>query len=129
MSVFHISGTGNVGTGTIRGLPELARFQEAGAAIWPFDGAQADGPTVIEIYPRVFYGMGVNKGNSDDRRDYLEEEYAGLEGEWRGMMIASDDAFDAGVSALVMSAHAEDIQRLQREGQEPTSMEGKIWVP
>lgn len=38
-SVFQIGGAGAVGTGSLRGMPWLARLQDEGFAIWPFDDA------------------------------------------------------------------------------------------
>ena len=46
-SVFQVYGAGAVGTGTIRGLPALARLQDAGATIWPFDAPNAGRPNVM----------------------------------------------------------------------------------
>ena len=132
-SVFQVYGAGAVGTGTIRGLPALARLQDAGATIWPFDAPNAGRPNVIEIYPRVFYGRGVKNNRTDEGREsrmaYLEGEYARLERHWRDIMTGSEDAFDAGVSALVMSARAGELQRLQQATERRRLMEGEIWSP
>ena len=130
-SVFQISGAGTVGRGTIRGLPRLARLQKAGAAIWPFDVPKPDGPNVIEIYPRLYYGSAVTKNMSvrgwNSRKSYLERHYAHIEPYWKDAMIGSDYAFDAGISALVMSAHAMKLQDLERATQLPKLLEGEIW--
>ena len=132
-SVFQVYGSGAVGTGTVRGLPALARLQDAGAAIWPFDVPEPGRPSVIEIYPRLFYGREVinngSVGGRDSRKSYLETHYAHLERHWRDSMIGSADAFDAGVSALVMSAYAGDLRRLEQASQAPKSFEGEIWFP
>ncbi len=37
LSSFQIGGAGAVGTGTLRGLPMLARLRAAGWSVWPFD--------------------------------------------------------------------------------------------
>ena len=132
-SVFQVYGGGAVGTGTIRGLPALARLQNAGAAIWPFDDPRPGGATVIEIYPRLFYGHAVKTSNSVDgrksRRAYLEREYAHVERRWRDDMIESGDAFDAGVSALAMSANGRNLRNLRRATDRRTLREGEIWSP
>ena len=132
-SVFEVYHAGAVGTGTIRGLPSLVRLRRAGAAIWPFDEANPDGATVVEIYPRVFYGSGVITNDSvagrDSRRRYLQRTYPGLRVEWANIMIGSGDAFDAGVSALVMSAHVGELRQLQQVDEPPRSLEGQIWSP
>ena len=112
-SVFKLIGDGQVGTGTIRGLTHLARLHQAGAAIWPFSDVNPSGVSVIEIYPRLFYGTLLTNNTSvegrDHRRDFLGLRYRHLERHWRDIMIGSADAFDAGVSALVMSQYAADF--------------------
>ena len=44
-------------------------------------------------------------------------------------MIGSPDAFDAGVSALVMSEYRAEICGLKATTQLPYSVEGEIWSP
>ena len=132
-SVFQIYGGGAVGTGTIRGLSALPSLRDAGAAIWPFDDPRPDGATVIEIYPRLFYGNAVQTGNSvaarNTRRAYLEKHCAHVERRWRDDMIESGDAFDAGVSALVMSANGGNLRQLLGATDRRTLLEGEIWTP
>ena len=133
-SVFQIGGgRGTVGAGTIRGFPALSRLKEAGAAIWPFDAPKPDGPNVIEIFPRLFYRCAVTKDRTvqsrDSRKRYLEKHYAHIERYWRDPLSGSDDAFDAGISALAMSARAKELQELKRATQLPKSLEGEIWSP
>ena len=53
-SPFQIGGAGAVGTGSIRGMPMLARMRQAGFHVWPFQPAEL--PLVLEIYPRLFTG-------------------------------------------------------------------------
>ena len=129
-SVFKLVGEGQVGTGTIRGLPKLVCLQDAGAPIWPFDTPQPSIPTVIEIYPRLFY-KGVENNWSvasrDARKRYLENNYNHLERNWRDMMIGDPNAFDAGVSALYMNRCAAGLLRLQQAARPPESLEGQIW--
>ena len=48
-SIFQLVGNGQVGAGSVRGMPLLARLRANGFAIWPFD-APGD-RTVVEIYP------------------------------------------------------------------------------
>lgn len=124
-SVFQIAGEGQVGTGTIRGLPILARLRDAGAAIWPFDDPAQH--TVVEIYPRTLGGELLTP-TPDSRARYLAYKYPHLPPEWRREMEQSQDAFDAGVAALAMAARATDFPRLKRlTGIK--ALEGEIWVP
>ena len=48
-SIFQLVGNGQIGAGSVRGMPHLARLREAGFAIWPFD--HPSDRTVMEIYP------------------------------------------------------------------------------
>ena len=130
-SVFQIYGAGAVGTGTIRGLPWLLSLKDAGATIWPFDPIAL--PTVVEIYPRSLYGAEVINNKKpigrNSRRKYLDSNYPQIELHWRDIMIGNDNAFDAGVSALVMAAHTDSFHNLQRATDPTTSLEGEIWHP
>ena len=125
-SVFQVNGGGAVGTGSIRGLPILAQLQDAGAVIWPFDPPTAH--MVIEIYPRSLTGE-VVKSRCRDRTDYLAQKHPALDPKWKRAMAESEDAFDAGVSALAMSAHAGDFGKLKPAPGPPESLEGEIWSP
>ena len=132
-SVFKIAGSGHVGTGTIRGIPELAHLRKAGARIWPFDAPQPGRSLVVEIYPRWFYRNAVTSNWSvagrDSRKNYLEQNYCFLKRHWKDTMIGSPDAFDAGVSALVMSDHSGQFYRLQQAVGQQSMLEGEIWLP
>ena len=127
-SVFKLVGHKQVGRGSILGQPFLLLLQDAGAAIWPFDIPKI--PVVIEIYPRLLTGK-VKKTDRGARIDYLTREYPdlNLSNSPAREMVESDDAFDAGVSALVMSAHADGFARLERATKPPKSLEGEIWSP
>jgi hypothetical protein len=48
-SIFQLVGDGQVGAGSVRGMPFLARLRANGFAIWPFDPPAAR--TALEIYP------------------------------------------------------------------------------
>lgn len=132
-SVFKIAGPGHVGTGTIRGFPELARLRKAGARIWPFDAPQPGRSLVVEIYPRWFYLNAVinnwTVAGRDSRQSYLRDRYDHLEKHWLDTMIGSPDAFDAGVSALVMSVNAAQFHGLQQAAGRQSLLEGEIWWP
>jgi len=114
-SIFQIGGAGAVGTGSIRGMPLLNALHERGFSIWPFD--PPGWPLVLEIYPRMLTGP-VAKSNAAAREAYLQRRYPGLE-------CATEDAFDAAVSALVMAHHVDEFPHLHRA----TGREGAIWYP
>jgi hypothetical protein len=125
-SVFQIGGAGAVGTGSLRGLPVLHRLRNAGFSIWPFDPAGSH--TVIEIYPRLLTGP-VVKSDPVKRNAYLAAEFPQLPSQERARMAASEDAFDAAVSALIMARHTADLLNLPTARDEFDALEGRIWHP
>ncbi len=89
---------------------------------------------VVEIYTRLMTGA-VNKSSEAARTAYLAQRqresalYAGLS---RGVLAkakASEDAFDALVSAMVMVEHRGEFAGLRRTEDEVFRMEGQTWVP
>jgi hypothetical protein len=85
-SVFQLVGAGQVGTGSLRGMPFLPRLRER-FAIWPFDEPRL--PLLVEIYPRLHL----------DGSEQYESEHAR----------------DAAAAALAMSRWPGDWSRLPRE--------------
>ena len=125
-SVFQVGGAGAVGTGSLRGMPVLHRLHEAGFSVWPFcDGAP---PRVIEIYPRLMTGP-VNKSDPAARAAYLDTYCASIGPAMQRLAASTEDAFDAAVSALVMSEHAEELAVLRPAADEQERIEGRIWAP
>ncbi|MEJ2886516.1 hypothetical protein [Actinomycetospora aeridis] len=125
-STFQIGGAGAVGTGSLRGMPHLARLRAAGFAVWPFDAA---GPaTLLEVYPRVHTGPVVKRSlparravAGDDPRippDLLDD------------VVASEDAFDAASAALAMAEHTDELRALRAAPPgSPEALEGALWRP
>ncbi len=126
-SPFQIGGAGAVGTGSIRGMPMLARLQRAGFHIWPFQLPVL--PLVLEIYPRFFTGP-VIKTNPAARAQYLRRpRFENLSREVLQTAAASEDAFDALCSVLGMVERAEHLEHLTTAGSEDERLEGAIWRP
>ena len=125
-SVFQIGGGGAVGTGSIRGIPHLMALRESGFSIWPFGEAQT--PLVLEIYPRLLSGR-VNKADFDEREAYLAKCCPEVDYRLACKAASSEDAFDAVVSAIVMSRHVNEISNLKASQQGTDLTEGKIWWP
>jgi hypothetical protein len=117
-SVFQIGGAGHVGTGSLRGWPVLRRLRAAGFSIWPFHPPRL--PMAVEIFPRLLTGP-VVKSRRDARERYL------LARGWPPAAAATEDAFDAAVSALVMSRHAAALAALPPEPDPVIRREGRIW--
>jgi hypothetical protein len=126
-STFQIGGAGSVGTGSVRGFPMLARLRRAGFAVWPFD-EPARPPVVVEIYPRALTGA-VVKSNADARRAYLDDLRPRLTPELRDRSAASADAFDAAVSAIVMSREEPALRALPAIDDAIARREGWVWTP
>lgn len=131
-SVFQIAGPGAVGTGSIRGMPHLAELRRGGDpgkarfSIWPFHESRA--PLLIEIYPRLLT-CDVTKSDFDKRVEYLTERVPEIDGALACRAASTEDAFDAAVSAVVMSRHVDTLAALT-QSQDPTELiEGAIWWP
>lgn len=125
-STFQINGAGAVGTGSIRGMPFLSRMRDEGISIWPFDAARL--PFLVEIYPRLLTGA-INKSSSQDRNIYMQEHWSSVAPVLRTQAAASEDSFDAAVSALVMDRHRIELLELQPSVDSTRSLEGEIWFP
>ena len=123
-SVFQIGGAGAVGTGSLRGMPCLRSLHAAGFSIWPFHEPKL--PTVIEIYPRLLTGP-VVKSSPDARLAYLWEAFPELTQAMVDVAASSEDAFDAAVSALVMSQNVSELEALERASDSQVLLEGAIW--
>jgi hypothetical protein len=118
--VFQVGGSGAVGTGSLRGWPVLRRLRAAGFSIWPFDPPRL--PVAVEIFPRLLTGP-VIKSRREARDRYLRERG------WPPEAAVTEDAFDAAVSALVMSAHSAALAALPVEADPIIRREGRIWSP
>lgn len=128
-SAFQVGGAGAVGTGSIRGMPLLARLYAAGWRIWPFtDGTGPGAPTALEIYPRLLTGA-VNKSSFSQRAEYLRHRFPRLDARLGVAASSSEDAFDAAVSALVMASRESELRGLAGARDEVERVEGAIWMP
>lgn len=125
-STLQIGGAGAVGTGSIRGMPLLARLQEAGYAIWPFDPVRL--PVVVEIYPRILTGA-VVKSDRAEREKYLSRLSESQHPELLDFAASSEDAFDAFISALIMDENRRHMLALPAIADVTAALEGVIWTP
>jgi predicted nuclease with RNAse H fold len=130
-SVFQIAGAGAVGTGSLRGMPLLLRLREAGFSIWPFD-FPAVTPLVVELYPRRLYPPAIglprlSKRSWSSRRAHLEQWFPHHAHPLLERAAGSEDAFDAAVCALVMTAHTEQLRALPARADH--ALEGMVWEP
>jgi hypothetical protein len=100
-SVFQLVGAGNVGTGSLRGMPFLLELSER-FAVWPFDEPRL--PLAVEVYPRLHLADG-----------------------WARTLppMPNEHARDAAATALAMSSWRGDWTGLP-SGDE---LEGRIWCP
>ena len=104
-SVFQIGGAGAVGTGSLRGMPVLARLRAAGFAIWPFDPPRL--PVVVEMWPRLLTVPAVVKSREAARRNHPM-----VPEPWRVAATRSEDAFDAAVAAVGMHLRSAELAAL-----------------
>jgi hypothetical protein len=137
-SPFQIGGAGSTGTGSLRAIPFLLQLHRAGFRIWPFESAALDNkkpqPLVIEMYARLLTGA-VKKSSAEARRTYLRAKmrddkfYAKLQRGIIAKAVASEDAFDALISAMEMARHAKEFAKLKKTGNAVRKLEGITWVP
>ena len=106
-SLFQLVGAGQVGRGSLYGMAALHQLAGAGFRIWPFDPSGL--PRVVEIFPRVLTGP-VRKNSLGERERYLGT--APIRADLGRLAAASEDAFDAAISAVVMAARVEELQTL-----------------
>jgi hypothetical protein len=108
-SLFALVGNGQVGRGSIRGMPFLAQLRAAGFAIWPFDPFDpASERVVVEIYPSLL------------RRRFPHFVDAAA---------PSTDARDARASARVMQTRADEFAHLVATTDPDVRLEGDVWEP
>jgi hypothetical protein len=105
-SIFQLVGNGQVGAGSVRGMPLLARLRARGFAIWPFD--PAGDRTVVEIYP------------SRLRRLHREDH---------APTYATSHERDAVESARVMWERRATFANLRAATDPVTMIEGDVWMP
>jgi hypothetical protein len=122
-SVFQLVGAGQVGPGSIRGMPMLRRLRARGFAVWPFDPFSM--PLVVEIYPRVFTGK-VVKSDSLAREHHLSR-LGRAQARVARAAAASEHAFDAACSALGMTRQVETTDQFAAQPA-PYDIEGRIFV-
>lgn len=122
-STFQIGGAGAVGTGSLRGMPHLARLRAAGLAVWPFDAAGE--ATVLEVYPSV-WTTGARR-LSVTRRAVAAQDPR-IPPSLRDDVAASEHAFDAAVTALAMAAHVDELRTLPAASG-VQAIEGALWLP
>ncbi len=102
-SIFQLVGNGQVGAGSVRGMPLLAQLRSAGFAIWPFDAAGER--TVFEVYPTAMRAV-VDVGDFDTPHDR-----------------------DAAHAAVAMALHYDEMAGLAAATDPVTSLEGDVWTP
>jgi hypothetical protein len=137
-SPFQIGGSGSVGTGSLRAMPFLLALWEAGFRVWPFESsalaAKNPKPLLVEMYTRLLTGA-VAKSNEAARRAYLatkrktDAAYADLTRNILANAHASEDAFDALVSAVEMVRCKEEFALLKSTKDDALKLEGITWRP
>ncbi len=137
-SVFQIGGSGSVGTASLRGMPLLLKLREAGFRIWPFDQPVPGQPLVVEMYTRLNTGP-VHKSNPVARAAYLQRKraedpaYRALTRTQYGRealaaALAGEDAFDALISCMVMTANRDSFYALPQPRDPKARLEGWTWA-
>lgn len=104
-SIFQLVGNGQVGAGSVRGMPLLTRLRAAGFAIWPFD--PPTDRTAVEIYPSMLRTLVPHDGTK----------------------FADEHERDAVLSAATMWEHRASFATLAAATDQTTLIEGDVWTP
>ncbi len=121
-SMFQIGGAGAVGTGSLRGMPHLARLRAAGYSVWPWDPWRP--PVVAEVWPRLAIGALV-KSSPAARAAWATTHSGVLPASVVAAVGSSDDALDAMAAALHLAGGAGEVP--PRPGGRRVALEGWIW--
>jgi hypothetical protein len=106
-------------------MPWLARLRAHGFSIWPFDAVGAR--TAFEVYPSLYAEVATN--DAAGRASHLGAlSSKALAPSERNAAVASDDAFDAVVSALAMWERRHDLLSLGATTDATIAIEGAVWV-
>ena len=106
--VFKCIGAANVGTGSLAGmrmLHHLGRRLGNRIRVWPFDGSRPEGPTLCEIFPRLYFkraGLDPRGWRERSTIDAVLSAY-GAES-YQGATLDTEDKADAVVSAAALRA-------------------------
>ncbi|MDQ1458583.1 MAG: hypothetical protein QOI08_67 [Actinomycetota bacterium] len=103
-SIFQLVGNGQVGAGSVRGMPLLRGLRAAGVAIWPFD--TPGDRTAFEIYPSTLRRLVPDAGP-----------------------FTNEHERDAVGSALAMWRYRETVAALRAATDPTTRLEGNVWAP
>lgn len=83
----------------------------------------------LEIWPRVLTGP-ITKSSVQERAEYLDRSYRNaFSPDDCSKAVASEDAFDAAVSALKMAEHRAELLALKTVTDAELLLEGVIWHP
>jgi hypothetical protein len=124
-SPFQVSGAGSVGSSTLRGIPFLPELRAAGFKIWPWDDATP--PAAVEIWTRVAIGDTV-KSNQTARTEAVRSQ-KGIPSALRAAASASEDLFDAAMTALWLSENESALASTRKSRRKADVLEGRTWLP
>ena len=102
-------------------MQALHRLAAAGFRIWPFD--EGGLPLVVEVFPRLLTGLVIKSVRASENGTCPRLVFPTSS----APRSASDDAFDATVSALVMSGAVGELLALPNKPDD--LIEGRIWQP
>jgi hypothetical protein len=71
----------------------------------------------------------VRKNSREQRAQYLAEAPWSVAPAFAAAIVASEDAFDAAISALVMDGHRAELGALAPSTDPVTLLEGDVWRP
>lgn len=119
-SLFDCVGAGQVGKGSLAGMRLLHHARASGLAVWPFDPLPADGPVLVEIYPRAFLRLAGGRGTKLRDGAELDAALAALGSAPAGLRGPLTDHL---TDALISSAG------LRHVATDPNLWQPSLWYP
>ncbi len=95
--------------------------------MWPLDPAPGpSGVLLVEVYPRAMTGPVVK--SSAPARAHRAAADPRIPDDLRDAVAATEDAFDAALTALAMAGHADELASLAALTDPTSRLEGAMWL-
>ena len=130
-SAFELTGTGNVATLALAGIPILVALRERGFTVWPFESVSDR--TVVETFPRAL-GLHLHPlpRGADTRSRFIRSPEAhdlGIGSAVAREMEGDVRLLDAVMTAWALATYGGGLADLALVDPKRCAVEGQIWLP
>jgi len=128
-SIFDCVGAGQVGKGSFAGMRLLHHARASGLPVWPFDPLPAEGPVLVEIYPRAFLRLAGGRGTKLRDGTELDAALAALGSAPAGLRgPLTDHLTDALISSAGLRHLAKDTSLWHPTALSPDIARTEGWI-